>query len=791
MNNKYEVEITNNTNNTDTDDNNLNEITELFNLLRTNKWDEFNKLLAKTTIYDINIRDQYNNYFLTYAILYNRPEIVANLIKIGARIDITDSEDRCIIYNAIKYNYTEIIDILLKTNLENIGVSLFDIRDKNANVAIHYAIIFNNYDTLQKILDFGASPNVANNDGFNSLHLAVYTRSLKACELIINYNIDINSRCKSGETVLHIACNLQLIDIVKLLLNNGINVNIQDYDHEFTALHYCVNLNNKELIKLLLENNANINIQDMVGNTAIHYAVNENNLECLEILLSSKTEKPNLNLWNFDGHIPLHIVLTSSLTNIDDYLKILLPDSNVNIQDNSGDTCLHIICYKNIWQNDPYKDILEKKRLDIFITNKMNERPVDYVKKSEIELFINMVSKSYLFRLRRKNKQDHIWSQEWENLCKKELYINNITAEEKEILHSSLNLPDMKILDIKTINNTDNNDVCYSIVKTKLLAIINDKNIKYCSKSFPIKQGNMCIKMTEGSNLNVCTFTGSTLDILIGLIYLLKKFPDACSTFSKNFSENKELCKFYKSIGIIMNTHCEFLNFEIVWVYHKLYLSDDFYDNFKKCYKRKTTRFIIIPLGIELREGSHANYIIFDKKTNEVERFEPHGSHAPTGLNYNPTLLDDILESRFKELDTINLENSDKNNSKIKYIRPKEYLPKIGFQLMDVAERKKKKIGDPGGFCALWAIWYVDMRLTYRDMDRKTLIKHMISSIKSQNISFKNLIRNYAKNIIDIRDLVLNRAGIDINDWLNDQFTDAQIDIILKELGNYINTLVV
>src|SRR5437870_410073 len=130
-----------------------------------------------------------------------------------------------------------------------------------------------------------------------------------------------------------------------------------------------------------------------------------------------------------------------------------------------------------------------------------------------------------------------------------------------------------------------------------------NKKISFCSKSFPIKQGNFCLKLDEGTNLNVCTFTGSTLDILIGLIYLLKKYPDACSTFSKNFSENKELCKFYKSIGIIMNIHCEFLNFEIVWVYHKLYLMDDFYDNFKKCYNKKNKRYIIIPVGIEMREG--------------------------------------------------------------------------------------------------------------------------------------------------------------------------------------------
>jgi hypothetical protein len=263
------------------------------------------------------------------------------------------------------------------------------------------------------------------------------------------------------------------------------------------------------------------------------------------------------------------------------------------------------------------------------------------------------------------------------------------------------------------------------------------------------------------------------------LIYLLRKYPDTCSTFNKNFSENKELCKFYKSIGIIMNTRCEFLNFEIVWVHHKLYLSDEFYENFRRCLLKKDKRFIIIPLGIEMREGSHANYILYDKQTREIERFEPHGSTTPAGLNYNPTLLDDILETRFKEIDP-----------EIVYVRPKDYLPKIGFQLLDVYDRKKKKIGDPGGFCALWAIWYIDMRLQYRNLKREKLVKKMIETIKSQNISFKNLIRNYAYNIINIRDRILNKAGLDINDWLNDQYTDYQIDIVLKEVTREVSQLI-
>ena len=284
--------------------------------------------------------------------------------------------------------------------------------------------------------------------------------------------------------------------------------------------------------------------------------------------------------------------------------------------------------------------------------------------------------------------------------------------------------------------------------------------------------------MSEGKSLTYCTFTGSTLDILVGLLFLLKKYKDVCSTLTKNYLNNRELCGFYKSLGIIMNTKCDFLNFEIVWVHQKLYLIEGFYEEFKKCVNSKA-KYIIIPLGIEIKEGNHAGYLIYDNEKKEIERFEPHGSSGPVGLYYNPNLLDELLESKFKLID----EN-------IKYFKPSDYIPKIGFQLFDVIEQKKKKIGDPMGFCALWCIWYVDMRLTYRSYDRKKIVDILIKKIKSENISFRNMVRNYGIHIIELRDNILKKSKMDINDWLNDQYTDIQINSVLKTLNNEIDIII-
>jgi len=258
---------------------------------------------------------------------------------------------------------------------------------------------------------------------------------------------------------------------------------------------------------------------------------------------------------------------------------------------------------------------------------------------------------------------------------------------------------------------------------------------------------------------------------------LLKKHKSACSTLSTEFYSNENLQNFYKSIGIMMGSRGDFLNFEIVWVHQKLYLVDDFYDRIKDCINGGA-EFIIIPLGIEMKAGSHANYIIYDIKANTVERFEPHGSSTPPGLNYEPTILDELIESRFKTF-----------NESIKYYAPKDYEPKVGFQLLDIFETNRKKIGDPGGFCALWAIWYVDMRLTYKNINCNELTKILIKSIKTQNISVKNLIRNYATNIISMRDELFKKVNLDINLWLNDMFTDIQIEKFIELIQNEITQI--
>ena len=171
--------------------------------------------------------------------------------------------------------------------------------------------------------------------------------------------------------------------------------------------------------------------------------------------------------------------------------------------------------------------------------------------------------------------------------------------------------------------------------------------------------------------------------------------------------------------------------------------------------------------------------LIYDKKINQIERFEPNGSTFPYKFNYNPELLDKLLLNKF----TSYFEN-------VKYFKPIDYLPKIGFQLLEAYDHyKTKKIGDPGGFCGAWCTWYAFMRIKYPDLERNKLVSKLIRRIKEQNIPFKNLIRNFANKVITIRDETLKEIDIDINDWINSNYTKAKLDRLFLLIQQMIKEL--
>jgi ankyrin repeat protein len=710
---------------------------QIYNDLFDNIKNNNNKLFINEVLkhdelaFDINVRDNYGKYFLNYAIISNNIEIVKFLLKNNARIDI-ENDELSILTIPIHYGYIDMLEILLEADKTQFGISLVNFRDRNNKIPLHHAIEKASIEAINILLKYNSNVNIVDKDGYNALFYAVKSRSVEIVELILAKAPNINAKSFAGENALHVSCSLQLIQISKLLIDQKIEINTIDINNELSPLHYSVLVNNTDLTNLLLNANADINIQDVYGNTSMHYIMTQKSYGIFYSFIKKK--ELNFNLWNIEGELPLHIFLKNdneiintieNNDNIKNILELLIINSDLNIQDKQGMSALSYIAMSNLFI--PFADILRKKKLDIFIKNKENKTIIDIISKKNYDLFLDIVIDSYLYNLKYKTKK---WVDKIDIQCSKQ----NVSYD------------------------------CKNLIKKKIIGLINDTDLQINKKkSYPFIEPEIFVNIDEGQYVTHGTFTGSVLDILIGVIFLTKKHNFVCNIISENTQHDKFCDK--ESFD---REKCELLNFEIIWANKKLSFHQNFQTNFIACCEKK--KFIIIPLGIEIKEGSHAGYILYDVKKKELERFETYGGgNTLYGTYYNPELLDSLLEAKFKNID-----------NDIKYIKPADFLPKIGFQLLDIIDKQHKRIGDPIGFCALWSIWYIDMRLSYYQIPRDKLVKILISIIKKSNLSFKNLIRNYSADIISIRDDLLKKSNIDINDWINKNYNNEQYFDVLK-----------
>lgn len=708
---------------------------ELFNLLKNHEYEKFISSFRSSTYINSNIKDNTNTYLIQYAILFKQYEITKMLLMAGAKIDFIDIEGRNILYIPIKFGYNEFLDILFN-NKNYVGIPLTNLTDRTNNIAIHYAIFFNNEYAFDYLLEQNSNINLYDINGNNAMHYCIIKNNYNFLEKILNnksllqFNIDCIN--KYGESLLHVAINHNNIDIIKLLLEKNINTNIYDEKFHITALMYAIIKNfDLKLIKLLITTKTNILLQDYQGNTILHYSIINNNLELTNYIIQIGKKKL-FNIQNIDAVTPLHLILLNILEDKQSKFnqiklnKILLK-TNLELQDNNGNTVWHYLAFTNKWLS--YTNILSKKKNNLFIKNRDNKNVYDLITNNNKNLLDTIIINSYKYLLK---KYPDKWNTSWEKEC-------SINGNCDQYI-------------IKQIQAGQS----YPLTKS---------NRNYCS-----------IIIEQGKPTNFITFTGSILDVIFGLIYLKTNYKNIYTSLTDNFKTNDELINYYKKKNIKVKA-TEYTNLEILWIYTTLFIPTNLskqLDEFKNT--KSKSNFFIIPLGIETAIGAHANIIIIDKKNKIIERFEPNGSDFPVNFNYQPRSLDNDLTSYFLN----HLED-------YIYLSSISYQPKIGFQQLESIETGKKyKIGDPGGFCLAWCFWYANMRLEYNKIPVKKLITLLIRRIREKNLSYKNIIRNYTINITNIRDQVLNSINSDINDYINGQLTNQQYNNLEKSIINSI-----
>lgn len=219
----------------------------------------------------------------------------------------------------------------------------------------------------------------------------------------------------------------------------------------------------------------------------------------------------------------------------------------------------------------------------------------------------------------------------------------------------------------------------------------------------------------------------SSAALVIGLMnFMLSKYPQACFLYSKDISVRK----------LVKN------DIKIKWTYNKKTASFDFtlfpkfWELFMEAYNDESKRFIIIFISLVSNLGGfHANVLIYDKKTNEVERFDGLGR--------------DIHESYGIDEFDVKMREEFANNVpvKVKYLTPLDYCPRIPiFQAKELDDVPGK---DLRGNCAVWRLWYVNLRMENPDVNRKDLVAIAQKKIIEQGSVYK-FIKDYHQYIMTV-----------------------------------------
>ena len=650
----------------------------------------------------------------------------------------------------------------------------------------------NFYKCFKLLIQNNANPYLVSNDGHNVFHVALLYDHIEILNYLLDHNYPLSFLDHNGETLLQNAIkhnnpkkqNLpeltnskkianstskkskdfllpEYTNIIFKILNKTFNLNNKNTNNGLTILHQSILANNIDIFKLLLQKNIDIHICDFYGNTALHYILYEKRNDFLTLLLNNSNIK--FNLVNINGDTPLHIMLdydNINVVNKDLFTKFII-ETDINLQNNMGITCFMKIIDKNIIED--FYFILIKKPLNIFIQNKY----IDKIKNNSS--LLNLLIDSYYYQL---DMNRHLIV-EWEIWCAK----NKNTRQNFQSLNKEDAIMYKKIL--KSIKNKS---------KKQNKKILQDNNIEYICKekiksiilyqhrSLPALK-NITLHLDNGIMTNMSFYTGSPIDVLFGLLFLFKEFNKSGLSIILDYplSINNNLEVYYSQLGMNYPYKLDFSNIEILWSYQKLFYPSFFDIEIER--KKQISKYIIIPIGIETSIGSHANILFWDIKEKTIERFEPSGANYPIGLNYNPDLLDSLLEHKFKNYD-----------SKIKYYRPENFLPTISFQILENLEIDKK-IGDPNGFCCVWCVWWIYQRMVNLNYGINDIANELIKRIKLDNISFKHIIRTFSSNITTIRDKFLQQYDLDINLWLEEKYSEEILIKFEKNIFNYLNII--
>ncbi|KAM4724216.1 kinase D-interacting substrate of 220 kDa B isoform 2-T4 [Anableps anableps] len=231
---------------------------------------------------DVDCRGDNGQTPLMVAAELGNLEIVQELIRRGATVNMDDVDCWTALISAAKEGHIEVVRELLENNAN------LEHRDMGGWNALMWAAYKGRTEVARLLLEKGANPNITGQYSVYPIIWAAGRGHAEIVHLLLQEGAKVNCSDKYGTTPLIWASRKGHYDSVMHLLANGADVD-QEGANSMTALIVAVKGGYTAVVKELLKRNPNVNMTDKDGNTALAIAAKEGHTEIVQDLLDAGT----------------------------------------------------------------------------------------------------------------------------------------------------------------------------------------------------------------------------------------------------------------------------------------------------------------------------------------------------------------------------------------------------------------------------------------------------------------------------------------------------------------------
>ncbi len=651
------------------------------------------------------------------------------------------------------------IDLMKIGNIKNkAGLKKYKLNKPlmNGNYLFHYLILTGNLKGLQC---YNHPIHKFNNDGLNGLMLAAREKKYKILDYLLKkYKNHINKKNKKGLSFLHLLSPNDK-DYLELIENNE-NVDWISLYQSYSTSHISpldfLFLQGKYNIINSIVNKFNFNYKSYLYqpyhfNLILNTYIKDNKLE--KILDALEQKDPNILKYvddiGYDVSFP--IVLQDNF----DLVKYIVNKRGTELDKYSPISTSHIfvLAYKQATNTGDYK--IAKYILDHVMKNH-NYDETDMHGNNIVHLILKI-------RLQHKGNYEI----EKEILSKYKNW-GRINMEKKTPFDYIVNLDYNKYHKFVTNRpnhiNINNKKFKKWLNFSEKLPIdnINDNNVSLINSPY------------AHSNMFQARFT----DIGIFSIYLSQKYNKPGSSLLMPIYKGTDVVPDWND-DMLLPDNMLYYNNNFPWIIiwndeHNYWIHPHLNDIINKAKNNKASKYQGAFSFISMRlpdGGLHAALMFYDFTRNKIQRFDPYG---------DTSVLDGQMDEIFKEKLA--------KPTGMSYCGPDCYFPVSGFQtLSDENNSMNQKMGDFGGYCLAWSIWYIEHKMINLKVEPKDLIQKTINKFMKMNIKPMEYIRNYANFISKFRIEYLKKIGVPENMASNENLNNMYTSIINKSIINYNN----